>query len=78
MVLQTSMKLSKKSKKEWGEHKNHPKESMEALINRTFKLAYGNEEPLDARDISDIEKSLVDFKNGNFKTNAQLLKELEA
>ena len=77
-MVESTMSVSKESKVKWSTYKNHPKESMEALINRTFRLAYVNEEPLDARDISDIEKSLVDFKNGNFKTNAQLLKELTA
>ncbi len=77
-MVESSMSVSQESKLKWAAFKNHPKESMEALINRTFNLAYVNEEPLDARDISDIQRSLADFKNGNFKTNAQLLKELEA
>lgn len=77
-MVESTMSVSRESKAKWASFKNHPKESMEALINRTFNLAYVNEEPLDTRDISDIQKSLVDFKNGNFKTNAQLLEELTA
>lgn len=76
-MVESTVSVSKEKKAIWATYKNHPKESMEALIDRTFQLAYVNEEPLTAIDLTDIQKSLVDFKNGKFKTNAQLLKELE-
>ncbi len=76
MVLQSSMKVTKASKEKWATYKNHPKESMESLINRVFKLAYDDEEPLNGKDLEDIQDSLNDFKNNKFKSNKELLAEL--
>ena len=76
MVFQSSMKVTNEAKVRWAIHKNHPKESMESLIDRTFKIAYADEEPLNDKDFEDITASLNDFKNGKFKTNKELLAEL--
>ncbi len=76
MVLQTSIKVTKESKEKWTTYKNHPKESMESMINRILKLAYDDEEPLNGKDLKDIQDSLNDFKNNKFKSNKELLAEL--
>lgn len=72
----SSIQVTPKSKKQWESYKNHPRESMEKMINRILKLAYEDEEPLTKIDLKDIEASLKDFKNGKFTTNKELRAEL--
>ncbi len=51
---------------------------MEDLINRVFALAYETKEPFDEADLTDIEKSLDDFRNNRYQSTDQLLKELKS
>jgi len=77
MVLQTSIKVTKKSKKEWEANKIHSRESMEDMINRIFAYALEREESLDKDDLKDIKLAMKDFENGRFTTNKDLRKELK-
>lgn len=77
MVLQTSIKVTKKSRKEWEEYKNHPSESMEGMINRILKSLYDQDERLNAKDLGDIKLAMDDFANGRFTTHEDLRKELK-
>ncbi len=75
-MVESTMSVSKEAKERWATYKNHPKESMESLIDRVFKLAYDDEEGLSDQDLENIAASLNDFKNNKFKTNKELLAEL--
>ncbi len=77
MVLQTTMKLSKKSRKEWEEYKNHPSETLENMVNRILKSVYTPEESLNAKDLEDIKLAMDDFANGRFTSHEDLKKELK-
>ena len=74
----SSIRVSKESKQRWENYKIYPKESMEDLINRVFALAYETKEPFDEADLTDIEKSLDDFRNNRYQSTDQLLKELKS
>ena len=70
---QTSIAVSKKSKKEWELFKNHKQESFEAMINRILKShAQEDVKLLTKEDISEIEQSVKDIKKGKFKTLEQM------
>lgn len=77
MVLQTSIKVTKKSRKEWEEYKNHPSETMENMINRILKSLYDQDEHLTEEDLDDIKLAIDDFANGRFTTSKDLRKELK-
>ena len=70
---QSSIAVSKKSKEAWETFKNHPSESMEAMINRILKVK--SEEDADlltAEDILEIKASIAEIEQGHFKTQAQM------
>jgi len=70
---QTSIAVSKKSKKKWELLKNHPSESMETMINRILKAK--SEEDVDlltVKDIEEIKASIAEIEKGHFKTQAQM------
>lgn len=70
---QTSIAVSKKSKKQWENFKNYPSESMESMINRILKAkAQEDDELLTAEDIKGIKESIEDIEKGQFKTQAQM------
>ena len=70
---QTSIAVSKKSKKRWESFKNHEQESFESMINRILKSqAEEDSELLTSQDISEIEQSIKDIKKGKFKTLEQI------
>lgn len=70
---QTSIAVSKKSKKEWERFKNYKQESFEAMINRILKSqAEEDHELLTRKDILDIKKSISKIKQGKFKTLKQM------
>lgn len=70
---QTSIAVSKKSKKQWENFKNYPSESMESMINRILKAkAQEDDELLTAEDIKEIKESIIDIEKGQFKTQAQM------
>ncbi len=70
---QTSIAVSKESKKRWEEFKNHKHESFEALINRVLKSqAQEDAELLTDADILEIEQSIKDIKKDKFKTLEQM------
>jgi len=70
---QTSIAVSKKSKKQWENFKNYPSESMESMINRILKAkAQEDNELLTAEDIKGIKESVEDIEKGQFKTQAQM------
>lgn len=70
---QTSIAVSKKSKKEWERFKNYKQESFEAMINRILKSqAEEDHELLTRKDILDIKKSISEMKQGKFKTLKQM------
>ena len=69
----SSISVSKKSKKQWEGFKNHPSESMEAMINRILKIK--SEEDADlltVEDILEIKSSIAEIEQGHFKTQAQM------
>ena len=70
---QTSIAVSKKSKKEWERFKNYKQESFEVMINRILKSqAEEDHELLTRKDILDIKKSISKIKQGKFKTLTQM------
>lgn len=70
---QTSIAVSKKSKKEWERFKNYKQESFEVMINRILKSqAEEDHELLTRKDILDIKKSISEMKQGKFKTLKQM------
>ena len=70
---QTSIAVSKKSKKEWERFKNYKQESFEVMINRILKSqAEEDLELLTRQDILDINKSISEMKQGKFKTLKQM------
>lgn len=70
---QTSIAVSKKSKKQWENFKNYPSESMESMINRILKAkAQEDDELLTAEDIKGIKESVENIEKGQFKTQAQM------
>ena len=72
-MKQTSIAVSKKSKKEWMKFKNHKQESFEAMINRISKSqAEEDLELFNKQDILDIKKSISEMKHGEFKTLKQM------
>ncbi|WOV93645.1 MAG: hypothetical protein R1F52_03170 [Candidatus Nitrosoabyssus spongiisocia] len=72
-MKQTSIAVSKKSKKEWERIKNYKQESFEAMINRILKSqAEEDHELLTRKDILDIKKSISKIKQGKFKTLKQM------
>ena len=69
----TSIAVSKKSKEEWEQFKNHPSESMENMINRILKnQKQEDEELLTQEDIAEIKVSILEIEKGNYKTQAQM------
>ena len=72
---QTSIAVSKKSKKEWEKFKNYPGESMENMINRILKhQKEEDEELLTDKEIVEIKKSITDIEQGNYVTQEQMKK----
>ena len=72
-MKQTSIAVSKKSKKEWERFKNYKQESFEVMINRILKSqAEEDHELLTRKDILDIKKSISKIKQGKFKTLTQM------
>ncbi len=70
---QTSIAVSKKSKREWAKFKNYKQESFEAMINRILKSQTEEDlELLTRQDILDIEKSIFEVQQGKFKTLKQM------
>jgi len=70
---QTSIAVSKKSKKQWETFKNYPGESMETMINRILKVKSEEDANLlTAEDILEIKASIVEIEKGHFKTQAQM------
>ena len=70
---QTSIAVSKKSKKEWERFKNYKQESFEVMINRILKSqAEEDFELLTRKNILDIKKSISKIKQGKFKTLKQM------
>ena len=70
---QTSIAVSKKSKKEWERFKNYKQESFESMINRILKHeAEEDAELLTKEDILKMEQSIKDIKKGKFKTLEQM------
>ena len=69
----TSITVSKKSIEEWECFKNHSQESFESMINRILKhYAEENEALLTEEDVSEIELSVKEIKEGKFKTLEQM------
>ena len=69
----TSIAVSKKSKEEWEQFKNHPGESMETMINRILKnQKQEDEELLTQEDIAEIKASILEIEKGNYKTQSQM------
>ena len=72
-MKQTSIAVSKKSKKEWERFKNYKQESFEVMINRILKSqAEEDHELLTKQDILDIKKSISEMEQGKFKTLTQM------
>ena len=70
---QTSIAVSKKSKEEWEKFKNHPGESMEAMINRILKRQKEeDEELLTSEDIAKLKESVLEIEKGNYMTQEQI------
>ena len=64
---------SEESKKFWKEFKNFPQESYESVINRIFKQSL-EDDFLSEEDLKDIQKSLEQFKNGEYVTFEEIKK----
>lgn len=78
MEPMTSIQVSKNSKEKWSTLKNHPSESFEAMINRMVNTLHEDDsEILSKKDISEIEQSISDFKNGRYITNDDLKKKYD-
>lgn len=71
----TTIGVSEESKKRWNEFKNHPSESYENMFNRILNQFEEDDDLLSTQDLLDIEKSLLQIKNGQCITNDELLKE---
>ena len=70
---QSSIAVSKKSKKAWEAFKNYPGESMETMINRILKVQIEEDSKLLAKkDILDIKQSILEIEQGNYKTQSQM------
>ena len=75
MESMTSIQVSTNSKDLWSTLKNHSGESFEAMVNRLINtLNEDDSDLLTDKDISEIEQSIQDIKEGKFMTNAQLMK----
>ncbi len=72
---QSSIAVSKKSKEEWEQFKNHPGESMETMINRILKSkAEEDAELLTEKDILEIKASILEIEKGDYQTQSQMKK----
>jgi len=71
----SSIQVSESSKKMWESLKDSPEESYESAINRIIGIVY-DAEPLTEQDLSDMDGSVRDFKDGKYVTNEQLRKDL--
>jgi len=71
----SSIPVSDSSKKIWESLKDDPEESYENAINRIIGIVY-DVEPLTELDLSDMDGSMRDFKDGKYVTNKQLRKDL--
>ena len=70
---QSSIAVSKKTKKAWKQFKNHPQESYETMINRILKVKSEEDaDLLSAEDILEIKASVLEIEQGNFMTQAQM------
>lgn len=72
----TSIQVSKTSKDKWTTFKNHPNESYENMFNRILnQFKEDDDDLLTSQDLIDIEKSLIQIKNGEYTTLDDILKE---
>jgi len=71
----SSIPVSDSSKKMWESLKDSPEESYESAINRIMGIVYDVEPPTE-RDLSDMDGSMRDFKDGRYVTNEQLRNDL--
>ncbi len=70
---QSSIAVSKKSKKQWEAFKNYPSESMEVMINRILKIKSEDDaDLLTTEDILEIKASIAEIEQGHFKTQTQM------
>jgi predicted transcriptional regulator len=71
----TTMKISKGTKKKLSEQRNYPKEALEDVVLRLLKFSEQDDE-LTPQDIKDIEEGLADIKAGRVVTTEQLRQNL--
>lgn len=73
--MQTTMKISVKTKKQLEKRKNYPKEPLEDVVTRL--LEYDAEDSVLTEDeINDVQEGLNDIKAGRVYTTKQLNKKL--
>lgn len=70
----TSIQVSKTSKDKWIKFKNHPNESYENMFNRILNQFEEDDDLLTPQDLIDIEKSLIQIKNGEYVTHEEMMK----
>ena len=69
----TSIAVSKASKKKWEQFKNHNRESFEDMFNRILKSQSEEDQMLlTQEDILDIKRSILEIEEGKFKTLEQM------
>ncbi len=73
---QSTIKLSKKIKKDLEKQKNHSKETYQDVITRLLQHYKEDEDYLSPQDIKDIEEGLADIKAGRTYTTKELSKKL--
>jgi predicted transcriptional regulator len=72
---QSTIKISKKIKKELKKQMNHPGETYESIITRLLNTNQGDD-MLSEKVIKNIEQGVADIKAGRVYTTEQLNKEL--
>ena len=72
---QSTIKISKKIKKELKKQMNHPNETFESIITRLLKKSQ-QDDMLTEEVIKNIEEGVADIKAGRVYTTEQLNKEL--
>ena len=72
---QSTIKISKKIKKELKKQMNHPNETFESIITRLLKTSQ-QDNMLTEEVVKNIEEGVADIKAGRVYTTEQLNKEL--
>lgn len=73
---QSTIKLSKKIKKDLEKQKNHSKETYQDVITRLLQYYTEDDDYLSTQDIKEIEEGVADIKAGRTYTTKELNKEL--